>query len=255
MLGYHAVSSTWTAQLAVSEAVLTSQLEYLRNRGYVGLTFSEAESRRRAGTLARRSLVVTFDDGYASTLRAAPILRTFGFPGTVFVVTNFLDSGAPLSWAGIDAFGGSEVREELRPLTWDEVDRLSASGWEIGSHTASHPLLTQVDDERLRSELERSRAAIVHRLGSCSSLAYPYGVADERVAAAARRAGYDAACMLTFAHFVDEPFRRPRVGLASNDTRLRLAAQVSGIGQAARRSWFARTARALRRRRSWLPSG
>jgi peptidoglycan/xylan/chitin deacetylase (PgdA/CDA1 family) len=119
----------------------------------------------------------------------------------------------------------------------------------------SHPLLSTVDDHRLLEELEGSREIIERRVGSCTSLAYPYGLADERVAAAAERVGYEVACMLTFAHFVDERFRRPRVGLATGDTRLRLAVQVSGFGQALRRSILARSARRLRRRRGWLPDG
>ena len=138
-------------------------------------------------------------------------------------------------------------------MSWAAAAELAAAGWEIGSHTMTHPLLTLVDGDRLRDELEGSRETIERHLGSCTSLAYPYGVADERVAKAAEEAGYEVACMLTFAHFVDEPFRRPRVGLAAKDTRLRLSVQVSRFGQAARRSALARTARRLRRRRRWLP--
>jgi peptidoglycan/xylan/chitin deacetylase (PgdA/CDA1 family) len=255
VLGYHAVSSTWANSLAVSVEALALQLEYLSKRGYLGLTLTDAERRRRAGSLPRKSVVVTFDDGYASTERAAPVLASFGFPGTVFLVTDFVESRELLSWPGIEDLHSSESEAELRPLSWEGVERLAGAGWEIGSHTMSHPLLTRVEDDRLRRELEGSREVIVRRLGSCSSIAYPYGLADEHVADAARRAGYDVAVMLTFAHFVDEPLRRPRVGMTSEDTRLRLAAQVSGAGQAFRRSVIARSARALRRRRTWLPEG
>jgi peptidoglycan/xylan/chitin deacetylase (PgdA/CDA1 family) len=254
VLGYHAVSSTWRGQLAVPEALLGSQLGYLKKGGFVGLTLSEAERRRAEGTLPPKSVVVTFDDGYASTLRAVPILAAFGFPGTVFVVTDFVDSGEPLSWQGIDHLLQSGTVDELRPLSWGQAEELLGAGWEVGSHTMTHPLLTGLDDDRLRAELEGSRAAIEHRLGVCTSLAYPYGLADERVAAATERAGYEVACMLTFAHFVDEPWRRPRVGIGPTDDRLRLRLQVSTFGQAARRSAVVRLARALRRRRTWLPA-
>ena len=199
-------------------------------------------------------MVVTFDDGYASTMRAIPALEEAGFPGTVFVVTDFVDSGAPLAWAGILEWQRQETIHELSPLCWEDAASLVERGWEVGSHTASHPLLTRVDDATLRDELVRSRAAIEDHLGTCTSVAYPYGQADARVAEAARTAGYEVACMLTFAHIADEPLRRPRVGLGMRDHGVRLAAQVSSIGQAGRRSAPARLARALHFRRTWLPS-
>ena len=255
VLGYHAVSSAWRAQLAVPEVVLRSQLARLESRGYVGLTLTEAERRRSDGSLPPRTVVVTFDDGYASTLRALPILAEVGFPATVFVVTQFVESGELLRWQGIEEWLAPETRHELRPLGWSELEALTAAGWEVGSHTHSHPLLTAVDDERLSRELEASRSAIAGRLGSCTSLSYPYGVADERVARATERCGYSVACALTFTQLVDEPFRRPRTGLSGTDTGLRLWLRVSGLGQSVRRGPPARLARSLHRRRSWLPSG
>lgn len=255
ILGYHAVSPSWRTTLAVSEEQLHAQISYLAQRGYVGLTLSESERLRRKGTLPHRSLVLTFDDGYASTLRALPILDDFQFPGTVFVVTDFVDSGEPLSWYGITEWLQPETIEELRPLRWDDAAMLIERGWEVGSHTMSHPLLTRLDDQELSEELVQSRRTIEARLGSCTSLAYPYGVADERVASAAAEAGYEVACTLTFAHVADEPLRRARVGMNPRDRGLRLKIQVSRLGQSMRRSGAARLARALHRRRSWLPDG
>lgn len=249
ILCYHAVSPTWRGPLAVSEAVLRTQLTYVKKRGYVGLTISDAERRRSEDTLPPRSVVVTFDDGFASTVRAAPILAELGFPGTVFLVTRFVESGEPLSW--ISQALRPDTIEDLRPLTWRDAEELAASGWEVGSHTMTHPLLTGLDDESLRAELAESRVAIERRLGPCLSLSYPYGLADERVAAEAKRAGYEVASTLTFSHSVDEPHRRPRVGIGPTDTGMRLAVQVSGYGQAARRSVAAPLARALYRRRTW----
>lgn len=254
VLAYHAVSSSWKSPLAVSEAALRTQVEYLRRRGYVGLTLSDAERRRQDRTLPERSVVVTFDDGYESTLRAADVLASVEFPGTVFVVTGFVESGDPLSWHGVAHELRPDTVDELRPLSWDQAAWLVDRGWEVGSHTVTHPLLTQLTGERLRSELDDSRAEIERRLGACTSLAYPYGLADERVADAARASGYAVACTLTFAHSADEPFRRPRVGLGSADTGARLALQVSRAGRALRRSALVRATRTLRRNRPWLPS-
>jgi peptidoglycan/xylan/chitin deacetylase (PgdA/CDA1 family) len=254
VLGYHAVSTSWQCQLAVPEAVLHDQLALLARRGYVGLTLSEAERRLADRTLPARSVVVTFDDGYASTVRAVPILAELGFPATLFVVTQFVDSGEHLSWQGIEQWLAPETRDELLPLGWPELETLAERGWEIGSHTVTHPLLTIVDDERLAKELDESREAIAARFGSCAALSYPYGRADDRVVAATERSGYGHACSLTFTHLVDEPLCRPRIGLSGADRGLRLALQVSSLGRRGRRSSGARLARALHLKRAWLPS-
>jgi peptidoglycan/xylan/chitin deacetylase (PgdA/CDA1 family) len=228
---------------------------FLRRRGYVGLTLAESERRRSTGSPPRRCVVVTFDDGFSSTLHAKEILDRVGFPATVFVVTSFVESGEPLCWPGIEKWLDAGFGDELRPLSWDDLEALREHGWEVGSHTVSHPLLTSLDDRELARELERSRESVARRLGSCETVAYPYGRADERVAAAAGNVGYRAGCTLTGAHLVDEPYRRPRVGLTSADRGLRLRAQVSPAGLRVRRSPLARLARRVHFGRGWLPAG
>lgn len=253
MLAYHATSATWGSPLAISEQALDHQAAHLRRRGYEGLTFAEAERRRGEGTLPQRAVVFSFDDGYRSTLRAADTLARHGYPGTVFVVTSFAESGRPLHWEGIEhelADGGAE----LDPLGWDELAGLAERGWEVGSHTVTHPLLTALSDAELERELAESRRAIGERLGDCRTIAYPYGQADDRVAAAAAAAGYTAACTLTGAHLADEPHLRPRVNMTGADTGRRLALKVSPAGVRLRGSTAARTVRRLRRRRDWLPA-
>jgi peptidoglycan/xylan/chitin deacetylase (PgdA/CDA1 family) len=250
VLGYHAVSSRWRSQLAIPESVLAEQLSLLARRGYVGLTLSEAERRRADGSLPPRTVVVTFDDGYASTLRALPILADLGFPATVFAVTGFVESGRTLAWPGIEHELTNETAAELLPLGWSELEALAEAGWEIGSHTVTHALLTAVGDGRLQGELEESRAAIARRLDSCNAVSYPYGLADERVV---DRAGYEVACTLTMVHLEDEPLRRPRVNLASADAGVRLRLQVAPAAQSLRRSRAARIARSFHTRRPWIP--
>ena len=254
ILAYHAVSSTWDSPLAVTEEALGRQAAHLQRRGYQGLTMAEAERLRTGGGLPPRSVVFTFDDGYRSTLLAADILARYGYVGTVFAVTAFPASSGYLSWPGIEHELASATAGQLEPLTWADLAALRDRGWEVGSHTVTHALLTEAGDAALAAELGDSRRAIAERLGDCATVAYPYGVADVRVAAAAREAGYTAACTLTGAHVDDEPHRRPRVGMTTADTGPRLRAKLSPLGLALRRSGAARTARRLRPRRDWIPT-
>jgi peptidoglycan/xylan/chitin deacetylase (PgdA/CDA1 family) len=248
LLAYHAIG-TWSPRLAIPERALRVQLALLRRRGYVGLIAAEAERRRQDGTLPARTVVVTFDDGFRSVLRAKPILDELDFPATVFVVTSFVESGEPLRWPGL------ERAEES--LGWPELELLREGGWEVGSHSATHPLLPDLDHAELERELADSRATIRQRLGSCETLAYPYGRADGRAAAAAARAGYLAAFTLGRAHRPDEPLRRPRLGLRAVDRGLRLRVRLSTGAAVGRRSRPAAAVSNLRRallpRPEWLP--
>ena len=63
---------------------------------------------------------------------------------------------------------------------------------EIGSHSRDHAVLTALDDRQLAEDLAESRAAVEDLTGQpCRTLAYPFGIYDDRVAAAARNAGYE----------------------------------------------------------------
>jgi peptidoglycan/xylan/chitin deacetylase (PgdA/CDA1 family) len=191
VLGYHAISKTWPASLAVTPAQFRQQLEWLLARGYRAATLLEALTRKPSSP----TLVVTFDDAYASVLELGyPILSSLGVPATVFVVTDFADQGRLLGWPGIEQWSGGEYEPELRGLEWSELEALVQAGWEIGSHTRTHPRLTQCTQAQLEEELRGSREACERALDRpCHLLAYPYGDADSRVVAAAKTTGYSAA--------------------------------------------------------------
>jgi len=54
---------------------------------------------------------------------------------------------------------------EYRPLSWDAVRRLAASGVEFGAHTKTHPILSALTDpEELREEIAGSKARIESEL-------------------------------------------------------------------------------------------
>jgi peptidoglycan/xylan/chitin deacetylase (PgdA/CDA1 family) len=225
VLCYHAVSERWPAALSVTPERLERQLRLLVRRGYRGVTFREAVS----GAARHKALAVTFDDAFASVLRLGfPILTELGLPGTAFVPTAFPDAGLPLRWAGIEQWLGGPHRAELEPMTWEELRRLADAGWEIGSHTRTHPHLTQLGDEGLAAELRGSREDCESRLGgSCASIAYPFGDVDRRVVAAAASAGYSAGGALPARLTPPRALDWPRVGIYHVDAQWRFQLKVS----------------------------
>jgi peptidoglycan/xylan/chitin deacetylase (PgdA/CDA1 family) len=211
VLCYHGISDTWPA--AVAPDRLRAQLQPFVARGFRCVTFREV-----VRTRAPRLLSVTFDDGYRSVIeRARPVMDALGMVGTVFVPTDFVGV-AGAAWPGTDQWLGTEYEDELSVMSWDELGRLAAGGWEIGSHTCSHPHLTELDGTALAYELRTSRELIEGELGcSCTSLAYPFGDWDERVARAAADAGYRAACTLPATLHRATPLAWPRIGIYRHD--------------------------------------
>lgn len=225
VLCYHAVSAAWPADLSVTPDALARQLEFLTKRGYMGITFSAAALGEVRG---RRAVAITFDDGYASTVRLAqPILERFGMPGTLFVPTDYI-GGGPMQWPGIDQWMGGVHEDELTPMSWDEVRALADAGWEIGSHTRSHPHLPEVSDELVTEELVGSREVCEQMLDRpCRSIAYPYGDHDARVVAATKAAGYATAATLPSRLTEPVPLKWPRIGVFHSDGVRIFSAKVS----------------------------
>jgi peptidoglycan/xylan/chitin deacetylase (PgdA/CDA1 family) len=224
VLCYHALSETWPADLSVRPAAFAEQLEHLHARGYRGTTFEEAVLRPGRG----RRVAVTFDDAFRSVATLArPVLDRLGWPATVFTVTRFAASGEPLSWDGISHWASTEHAPELAGLGWEALRDLRDAGWEVGSHTVTHPHLTRTDDATLARELTDSRTAVAGALGACSTLAYPYGDVDARVVAAARAAGYAAAAALPAAWHAPRELEHPRAGIYHPDDLRRFRLKVS----------------------------
>jgi peptidoglycan/xylan/chitin deacetylase (PgdA/CDA1 family) len=233
-LCYHAVSEDWEADLSVTPGRLEAQLRALADRGYRSATFSEVAGGRTSG----RAVAVTFDDAFTSVYELGlPVLTRLGMTATVFVPTDYPDSGRPMAWAGLDRWTGTPHEHELACMSWDQLRELGGRGWEVASHTCSHPALTRLDDGALEDELVRSREACAAEIGApCRALAYPYGDQDERVTRAAARAGYSAAGALSGRFHRNAPLRAPRVGIYHGDDMRRFSLKVSRLTRGLRSS-------------------
>jgi peptidoglycan/xylan/chitin deacetylase (PgdA/CDA1 family) len=67
--------------------------------------------------------------------------------------------------------------DDYAPMTWDDARRIAADGVEIGVHTKSHPILSQVQDrDRLREEIVAPKARVESELGRpARHFCYPNG--------------------------------------------------------------------------------
>jgi peptidoglycan/xylan/chitin deacetylase (PgdA/CDA1 family) len=235
VLNYHALTEHWPASLSVTPSRFEAQLRLLIERGYRGATIHAAIH----APPAPKTLAVTFDDAYRSVFELAlPILSRLGLPATVFVPTDFPGTEAPMTWPGIDGWLHGPYRSELMPMAWEQLGVLLAAGWEVGSHTCSHPRLTALDDAALAAELSESRGRCEQQLGvACRSLAYPYGDHDDRVVEATRVAGYEAALTVPDSLRALDPLRWPRIGVYHHENAVTFRAKISPTLRRARCTW------------------
>ncbi len=233
VLCYHGVSERWPASISIPPERLLDQISRLLRAGYAATTFTAAV----LDPPSARTLAVTFDDAYRSVLELArPVLDELGVVASIFVPTDFAGQATPMAWPGIDEWLSGPHAGELLPLGWDELGQLADAGWEVGSHTRSHPRLTTLsDDDALAAELADSRAAVSRALGrACRSIAYPYGDMDRRIVEMTRRVGYDAGGAIGSTR-PPSPLDWPRVGVYQRDGSRRFALKASPVVRRLRR--------------------
>ncbi len=219
VLCYHAVSDTWPHRLSVAPDALERQLRRLLSGGYRAVGMAQAVD--GDGKL----LHVTFDDAFASVRNAVPVLERLGVPATVFACTGYADDPRPLGVPELEMHA-----EELRTMSWDELRGLEEHGIAVQSHTVSHPRLTALADAELAVELTASKRRLEEELGRpCRYLAYPFGDCDDRVRAAARAAGYEAAFGLPGDARGRDPFDLFRVGVWNGDGARKVALKAHSL--------------------------
>lgn len=184
VLAYHAVADVAPDadphRLATAPALLESHVRFLRRAGYE-ITTAEGLLDRRP---ARRTAVLTFDDGWRDALTTTmPLLDRVGVRATFFV--------CPGLWgAGHFDLGG----DAGRLLSADEAGALAGAGGELGAHSLTHVDLRRLGDGDLEREVAGAKEAVEAVSGRrCRTFAYPYGLTDARVERAAERAGYELA--------------------------------------------------------------
>ncbi len=110
--------------------------------------------------------IFTFDDAKPSHLvHAAPLLNQVGLKGSFYLTLIHIGDGA----------AGSAVVGQPNSSSWSGWKILADSGHEIGSHTLTHPKLTEVSPDQLDKELKESAAIIKEKLGITPiTVAYPF---------------------------------------------------------------------------------
>lgn len=192
ILMYHSISPAAAPgfeRFAMHPTDFASHMAFLAGAGYQTLTVTEAMTAQdRHQPLPERSVVLTFDDGFADFhTTALPILREHRLRATLYVITGYV--GGTGRWL-------ADCDEQGRQMIgWSQLREAAAEGVEIGAHSHTHPQLDRLDTTRLAAEIRRPKVLLEDQLGlAVNSFAYPFGYWDKATRRAVAAAGYDNAC-------------------------------------------------------------
>lgn len=196
VLNYHQVNNKYNTVLTMKPADFEAQMKYLHDHDYHSITLEQFDKYMQGeGELPDRPILITFDDGYVDNYENAyPIMKKYGYRGTIFLIMSLMDKKGY--------------------LTWDQVKEMSADGMEFGSHTVSHKPLTSFDRDGVRHELRDSKQAIEQATGRpCEFIAFPEGMYNDMVMDETKSAGYRYAFTIDTGRVYqwDDPFDLNRI--------------------------------------------
>jgi peptidoglycan/xylan/chitin deacetylase (PgdA/CDA1 family)/GT2 family glycosyltransferase len=136
-----------------------------------------------------RSVVITADDGYLDNYAVAyPILRRYGFPATIFLVSSSIGNANRWDEQGL-------LLRDRTLMSWTEIQEMVQGGMTFGAHTQTHPMLTAVSPNRARTEIDGSRVELALTLDQpIQFFSYPHGKYDVTARSIVEQVGYAGAC-------------------------------------------------------------
>jgi peptidoglycan/xylan/chitin deacetylase (PgdA/CDA1 family) len=189
ILCYHRFGPAVADSMTTRTSVFEEQLARLRAEGYRIVPLDAViEGLAGRAPLPEKAVAITIDDAHATVYsEVLPIIRREQLPVTLFVYP-------------------SAVSNASYAMTWEQLREMKDTGLvSIQSHTWWHPNFKterkRLDDaayaKLVRLQLEKPRATLKQRLGAeADVLAWPFGIHDPDLEAAAAAAGYRASLAL-----------------------------------------------------------
>jgi peptidoglycan/xylan/chitin deacetylase (PgdA/CDA1 family) len=213
------------SQQGITVEMFERFVEYFHRHSY---TFVSPNEVAHGLSAAGKYVLITFDDGYFSNVKALPVLERHGIPAAFFVSTDHVLEGKAFWWdvvereslkrqvpqqqlnqlheslkklrtGDVEAFVQAEFGPRAlrplgdcdRPFTLPELREIAKHPLiSLGNHTSNHDILTNYDSTEIRAQIENAQEIIGSLVGKAPDfIAYPNGEISDTVLEAARSAG------------------------------------------------------------------
>lgn len=207
--------------LYVSTQSFDRQMWFLKTFGFRPISVREFERIKSGEQKAKgREVVVTFDDGHETFLPyALPVLERYQIPVINFLIWDHVSKGRLL--------GGMTLEEILKLKSHPLMT--------FGSHTLTHPRLTEISLDQARIEMVESKKMLEEALGRpIDYFCYPAGDFNEKIVALAKEAGYRLAFATAWKSLKDmpeTPYSLTRVKIGVRDRLIVFWFKISGLKQ------------------------
>ncbi len=224
ILMYHFFGSAEDAEREknfVSRQSFQRQMEFLKRFGYRVISLDQLYAIKTGKRKPRgKEIVITIDDGnYTFATEALPILKSYRYPVTLFLVSENVKGGLHGSMSE------GTVRSFIRH-PWVK----------LGAHSKTHPVLSELSEDQMREEIAGSKRDLEAMFGqTLYHFAYPSGILDERSVKIAEEVGYRMAFTTAYKKLGEMPeglLATTRVKITrSSDLALVFWYYVSGLHQ------------------------
>ena len=177
---YHDISHRFNDPYTMSPADFAAQMEWLYAHGYQAISLKEARS--LAGVDTDKTIIITFDDGYASFMdHAFSLLQGYGFRATINIIGKYV---------------GTYVAPNRPMLSWDEYRYLTENDYvDLGCHTyhlhSMQKNVLTVSGGEIEKDLILFLDVLKKETGQGTDiLAWPYGRFNERSMKIAQKVGF-----------------------------------------------------------------
>ncbi len=173
------------------------------------------EGIEKGAKFSHNTVVITMDDGYKDNFTYAySVLKKYGFPATIFLITNNIGTDANF-------------------LNWDEIRDMLKYRISFGGHTKNHVYLPSIKEKAiLWDEIASCKEHIEEHTGAAVSyFSYPRGGFTEEIKTLVKRAGYKAACTTNRGYDIldkKDVYELNRISMRNRDNAISLWAKLSG---------------------------